>query len=58
VAGLSVLGIVLTETPSREVVLHEHRTAVIVFCVALAVTIACALVLPGRAPEKVVARAG
>ncbi|WP_235880379.1 MFS transporter [Polyangium aurulentum] len=58
VAGLSVLGFVLTETPSREVAMHEHTTAVIVFCVALVVTIGCALVLPGRAAEKAAAAAG
>jgi len=57
VAGLSVLGFVLTETPSREVVMHEHTTAVIVFCVALVVAFGCALVLPGRPAEKVAAPA-
>lgn len=48
VAGLTVLGLVLTETRDSEAVLHEHTTAVAVFCAALLLAIGCALTLPGR----------
>jgi hypothetical protein len=48
-AGITVLGLVLTDTPARDVVLQEHTTAVTIFCVALALTIGGALMLPGRA---------
>jgi EmrB/QacA subfamily drug resistance transporter len=57
VAGLSVLGVVLTEKPAREVVVHEHTTAVVVFGVALLGAFGCAFALPGRAPAKVAAPA-
>jgi MFS family permease len=57
VAGLSVLGVVLTERTAPEVVVHEHQTAVFVFCAALVVAIGCALLLPGRAPAKATAPA-
>ncbi|WP_433931687.1 MFS transporter [Sorangium cellulosum] len=54
IAGLTVLGLVLTETRDRDVVLREHTTAITVFCAALLLTIGCALTLPGRsrAPAK------
>ncbi|WP_438025765.1 MFS transporter [Sorangium sp. So ce233] len=48
IAGLTVLGLVLTETGDRDVVLREHTTAITVFCAALLLTIGCALTLPGR----------
>ncbi|WP_437733590.1 MFS transporter [Sorangium sp. So ce1335] len=48
VGGLTVLGLVLTETRDREAVLREHTTAVAVFCAALLLAIGCALTLPGR----------
>ncbi|WP_437957619.1 MFS transporter [Sorangium sp. So ce119] len=48
IAGLTVLGLVLTETRDRDVVLREHTTAITVFCAALLLTIGCALTLPGR----------
>jgi EmrB/QacA subfamily drug resistance transporter len=50
VAGLSVLGVVLTERPAHEVVLHEHTTAVIIFGAALLVAFGFAFILPARAP--------
>ncbi|WP_437806840.1 hypothetical protein [Sorangium sp. So ce1078] len=48
VAGLTVLGLVLTETRDPKAVLREHTTAVAVFCAALLLAIGCALTLPGR----------
>ncbi|WP_437634133.1 MFS transporter [Sorangium sp. So ce854] len=48
VAGLTVLGLVLTETRDPEAVLREHTTAVAVFGAALLLAIGCALTLPGR----------
>ncbi|XYH97375.1 MFS transporter [Sorangium sp. So ce1128] len=48
IAGLTVLGLVLTETREHEVVMREHTTAIAVFCAALLLTIGCALTLPGR----------
>ncbi|MGK3998552.1 MFS transporter [Sorangium sp. So ce1024] len=48
VAGLTVLGLVLTETRDPEAVVREHTTAIAVFCAALLLAIGCALTLPGR----------
>ncbi|EYF07264.1 MFS transporter [Chondromyces apiculatus] len=48
VAGLTVLGLVLTDRPENEVVMQEHVTAMTVFCVALVLTIGCAFLLPRR----------
>ncbi|HTN83239.1 MAG TPA: MFS transporter, partial [Sorangium sp.] len=48
IAGLTVLGLVLTETREHEVVMREHTTAIAIFCAALLLTIGCALTLPGR----------
>lgn len=52
VAGLSVLGVVLTERRAPEGVMLEHQTAVVVFCAALLLACGCAFVLPGRASAK------
>ncbi|WP_044248864.1 MFS transporter [Chondromyces apiculatus] len=49
VAGLTVLGLVLTDRPEGEVVMREHTTATLIFCAALAVAIGCTFLLPGRA---------
>jgi sugar phosphate permease len=48
-AGLSTLGLLLSDTPARAVAQQEHVHAVTVFCVALAMAALCALSLPGRA---------
>jgi EmrB/QacA subfamily drug resistance transporter len=48
-AGLTVLGLVLTDNPAGEVALREHTTAISIFCVSLVLTIGFALLLPGRA---------
>ncbi|WP_437505720.1 MFS transporter [Sorangium sp. So ce1099] len=56
VAGLTVLGLVLTETRDREAVLREHTTAIAVFCAALLLTLGCALTLPGRSRAPASAR--
>jgi MFS family permease len=52
IAGITVLGLVLTDTPARDVVLREHATGVAIFCVALVLTIGCALMLPGRVANR------
>ncbi|WP_434044317.1 MULTISPECIES: MFS transporter [Sorangium] len=56
IAGLTVLGLVLTETRDSDVVLREHTTAITVFCVALLLAIGCALTLPGRSRAPASAR--
>jgi MFS family permease len=48
-AGLSTLGLLLSDTPAHAIAAHEHARAVSVFCVALAAAAICALSLPGRA---------
>lgn len=48
VAGLTVLGLVLTDDPSPEVALREHTTSLSIFAAALLAALACALLLPGR----------
>lgn len=55
VAGLTVLGLVLTDRPAGDVVLHEHTTAISIFCVSLLLTIGCAFILPGRAAAPMAA---
>ncbi|MDI1480314.1 MFS transporter [Polyangium sp. y55x31] len=53
IAGLTVLGLVLTDRPDFEVVRHEHTTAISIYCASLLVTIGCAFLLPGRAAAPV-----
>jgi hypothetical protein len=48
IAGLTVLGLVLTDSPAAEVVAREHTTAISLFCGALVLTLGCASLLPGR----------
>jgi EmrB/QacA subfamily drug resistance transporter len=48
IAGLTVLGLVLTDNPAGEVVAREHTTAASLFCGALVLTLGCAAMLPGR----------
>jgi EmrB/QacA subfamily drug resistance transporter len=50
IGGLTVLGLVLTESPDGEVVMREHTTAIAIFCAALVLTLGFALALPGRPP--------
>lgn len=50
IAGLTVLGLVLTESSDAEVAAREHTTAVAIFCAALVLTLGFALALPGRRP--------
>jgi MFS family permease len=52
VAGVTALGLILTDNPAPLVAQREHVTAIAIFCVSLAITIACALALPGRAPAR------
>lgn len=47
-AGLSVLGLVLSDAPSRVIARQEHEHALSIFCVALGLAALCALSLPGR----------
>ncbi|MDI1451912.1 MFS transporter [Polyangium sp. 6x1] len=58
VAGLTVLGLVLTDRPDPEVVMHEHTTAMSVYGAALLLTLGCTFLLPGRAAAPPVALAG
>ena len=53
-AGLSTLGLLLSDTPAHAIAAHEHARAVSVFCVALAAAAICALSLPGRAASGLV----
>ena len=53
VAGLTVLGLVLTDRPASEVVMHEHTTAMAIYGAALLLTLGCCLLLPGRAAAPV-----
>jgi EmrB/QacA subfamily drug resistance transporter len=48
IAGLTVLGLVLTDSPAADVVAREHTTAISLFCGALVLTLGCATMLPGR----------
>ena len=50
IGGLTVLGLVLTESPEGSVVMREHTTAIAIFCAALVLTLGFALALPGRLP--------
>ncbi|WP_438002270.1 MFS transporter [Sorangium sp. So ce185] len=49
IAGLTVLGLVLTDRPEGDVVMREHTMATSIFGAALLLTLGCALLLPGRA---------
>lgn len=42
IAGVTVLSLVLTDEPTREVVLRQHQASVLLFCVALGLSIVCA----------------
>ncbi|MDC0744766.1 MFS transporter [Polyangium mundeleinium] len=53
VAGLTVLGLVLTDRPASDVVMHEHTTAMSIYGAVLLLTLGCALLLPGRAVAPV-----
>ncbi|AKT38031.1 MFS transporter [Chondromyces crocatus] len=53
VGGVSVLGLVLSESRAPELVHGEHATAMMVFCVALLLATGCARLLPGRAGSQV-----
>lgn len=53
IAGLTVLGFVLTESPAPEIVRREHTTSLVIFCASLVVTLGCAALLPGRLPPSV-----
>jgi EmrB/QacA subfamily drug resistance transporter len=48
-AGLTVLGVVLTDAPAADVVVREHTTALSIFAGSLVLTLGLALLLPGRA---------
>lgn len=48
IAGLTVLGVVLTDDVAAGVVVREHTTALSIFAAALIVTVGLALLLPGR----------
>lgn len=52
IAGLTVLGLVLTDDPAAAVVRREHTTAVSIYCAALVLTLGCAWLLPGRAAPR------
>lgn len=58
IAGLTVLGLVLTDNPASEIVAREHTTAMSLFSGALILTLGCALLLPSRpaAPGRAEAR--
>lgn len=45
VAGLTVLGLVLTDNPATDVILREHTTAMTIFGASLVLTLGCALLL-------------
>ncbi|MDI1430113.1 MFS transporter [Polyangium sorediatum] len=49
VAGLTVLGLVLTDRPAPDVIMHEHTTAMSIYGAALLLTLGCTFLLPGRA---------
>lgn len=48
-AGLTVLGLVLTDNPANEAAVREHTTSISIFCAALVLTLGLAWLLPGRA---------
>jgi MFS family permease len=56
VVGVALLGRLVDLGGDRSEVLAEHRTVLVVFAVALVGAVACAVVLPRRAPARDVAR--
>lgn len=48
IAGLTVLGMVLTDEPAAQVVVQEHTTALSIYAGALILTLGLALLLPAR----------
>ncbi|MDC0666270.1 MFS transporter [Nannocystis radixulma] len=50
IAGLTVLGMVLTDEPAAEVVMHEHVVVLSIFAGALLLTLGLTLLLPSRMP--------
>lgn len=53
VTGIAILGQVLDLDGSRSAILSEHRESLVIFGGALAVGLACAFALPGRARKAV-----
>lgn len=49
IAGLTVLGLVLTDAPAAAVVVREHTRALSIFTGSLVLTLGFALLLPGKA---------
>lgn len=52
IAGVTALGLILTDDRAPDVARHEHTTAVVLFGAALVLAIGCALALPGRIPAR------
>lgn len=46
IAGVTVLGMVLSDQSATEVVMHEHRVAIVMFSVSLVLAMVCAFLLP------------
>jgi EmrB/QacA subfamily drug resistance transporter len=53
IAGLTVLGMVLTDEPAAEAVMHEHTLVLSIFAGALILALGLALLLPSRTPTAV-----
>jgi MFS family permease len=54
IAGVTMLSLVLTDEPKREVVLRQHHGSVLLFCVALVLATICAFrLVPTAASEPV-----
>ncbi|MCY1054793.1 MFS transporter [Nannocystis sp. SCPEA4] len=53
IAGLTVLGLVLTDEPAAEVVMHEHAVVLSIFAGALLLTLGLTFLLPSRMPAVV-----
>ncbi|MEO7035208.1 MAG: MFS transporter [Polyangiaceae bacterium] len=47
-AGLSTLGLVLTDSADRTLARQEHTHALSIFCIALSLALLCAFALPGK----------
>jgi MFS family permease len=52
IGGVTVLSLVLTDEPTREVVLRQHHASVLIYCVALGLGIVCTFLLPASAPPN------
>ncbi|AKT40230.1 MFS transporter [Chondromyces crocatus] len=50
IAGVSMLGLLLSERTERDVVMREHTTVVTLFCIAFVLQVLCTLLLPRRTP--------